>query len=592
MAAGTGFRKGQVKAQTLLGNAHLMMGEYDKAMDSHYKALKGSELAKDTADLTTAYINLGNVYLKIQDRERAAQHYLAAAELAQRAHDTLRLSKVYNNLGNVYEEQGEYQQARRFYQQAAGMQERLGDKRGWAVSLHNIGSLHLLTGDPGKGLPFLFQSVRLNEEIQNDMIRMASLGKIAEIYQRLGNTGEALRYAEQSLDMALKTESSKKIAEASRLLQAIHAAEKNYDQAYHYLSLFTEHNAVINDESRTKMTAELTARYETEQKELENRHLKAEKERQTAEIRYQRNQLILGGVAVVLLLVLIVVLYGSRRRLRTALAKLQEVHQLMQVQQAEIILQKNEIAEQAAVLQDQNEQLTRHNSFKNKVFSIISHDLRSPFYTIRSVLNLANVKAMAEEEVKHIFKLLRKDTEVALAMLDNMLVWAKAQLEESRVEPQTIDLQQLVAENIALSASLANQKGVTLVNELAEGTVALADRERLSFVLRNLLVNAIKFSYPEGEVRVQVRAQGACTALLVSDKGKGISAENVLKLFKDSRFTTPGTSSEEGTGLGLMLCKELVESFGGRISVSSVEGKGSTFSIALPAAITQAAAAK
>ncbi|CAM3725037.1 ATP-binding protein [Pontibacter korlensis] len=582
LATAAGFEVGRAKALTLLGNSALVMGDYGKAMEHYFQALALGKQLNDTATLISSYINLGNVYNKIQDSKRAINHYLLATALAQKANDTIRLGSAYNNLGDIYEDQGKYSTALNYYKQATKLQEGAGDKKGWAISLLNIGNIHLHLGQAEHGLPYLFKSVSLNEEIQNDMIKMAALGKIAEIYLATGNKAKALRYAQQSFDMAKKTESTKKIVEASLLMQKVYAALNNYKQSYEYLSIYTKHKEELDNESRARVEAEITAKYEIAQKEQENQRLKAEQEKQAAEIQYQHYTLILEGTIILLMLVLLIVLFLGWQRQRAAYAKLQDAHYLMQTQNAEITAQRNEISTQAKVLQEQNERLGRHDAFKNKVFTIISHDLRGPFYSIKSILGLAQARTLPEADVKRIFNLLGRDMDVAMAMLDNVLIWAKAQLEESCIKVEPVNLHRIAEENMELVRSQANDKGVKLLNYVTPGATALADKERLNFVLRNLLTNAVKFSYPGGQVSFKVEEQADKVVVLVSDNGKGMSPANVANLFSERRFTTLGTSGEKGTGLGLMLCRELLESFSGQISVQSEDGKGSVFAVSLP----------
>ncbi len=291
--------------------------------------------------------------------------------------------------------------------------------------------------------------------------------------------------------------------------------------------------------------------------------------------------LALGGAAVLLLLVLLVALYLSRRRERAAHQALQETHRLMQAQQAEIIRQKNELTDQAATLRAQNGQLEIHKQFRTKIFSIISHDLRAPFNSLKAALGLVLRKSLSESQMQHVFGLLSRDVEAAADMLQNLLVWSKAQLEESHVKMENIDLRQLVEENLAFAAAQAEEKEIRLVSLISAHIQVRADRERLNFVLRNLLVNAVKFSFEGGVVLVQVRVQEKSVTLAVRDSGKGIPSNFIPKLFTEERVTTPGTRNEKGTGLGLMLCRDFIESQNGSIEVDSEEGRGSVFSVTL-----------
>ncbi|QCR21430.1 tetratricopeptide repeat-containing sensor histidine kinase [Pontibacter sp. SGAir0037] len=585
LATASGYRLGNSKALNLLGNAYLITGEYDQAMDCHYKALKMANEMQDTASLTASYLNLGSIYFKIKDLDRAVKNYSAASALSEKTNNKKSLGKVYNNLGNVYEEKGEYKKALEFFQKAAALQEEIGDKKSWAISLHNIGNVHLYFDHPEEGLPYLFESVRLNQELHHDMILMASLGRIAKIYQAVGNRVEALKYARQSLAMAEKVESGKKIAEAAQLMHEIYASLQQYDLAYKYQSLYTRQSELMNAESRTKIESELTAKYETEQKELENANLRAESDKKALEIAHHHKSFMMGAALTVLLFALLIVVIAGKLRLRTAFKKLQEAHLFMQRQHTEIVQQKNEICSQALVLKEQNERLGKLDGFKNKVFSIVSHDLRSPLNSIKGILGLAKKRTMTEQEVKHIFGLLEREMSVAMSMLDNVLIWAKAQLKESSVELKEVDLHIVADENIYLAVSEAEKKGVQLINGIAANKVAVADKERLNFVLRNLLMNAIKFSYAGGEIRLTAEEQEEKVVLAIRDHGKGILPEHLAGLFTEKRYTTLGTSNEKGTGLGLMLSKELLESINGSIQVESEAGKGSTFFIVLPKAV-------
>jgi signal transduction histidine kinase len=233
------------------------------------------------------------------------------------------------------------------------------------------------------------------------------------------------------------------------------------------------------------------------------------------------------------------------------------------------------------MLQQQNKELEKHSEFKNKIFSLVSHDLRAPFNSIKGILNLEKTRTMSEADVKHIFGLLGKETDVTMNMLQNLLVWSRAQMEVNHVNLQPVNLRLLVDENVQVAASHAALKNITLTNTVAEDVFALADKERLNFVLRNLLMNAVKFTYEGGEIKLQMRVQGSSLSLMVSDNGQGIAPRYISKLFSDERFTTRGTLNEKGTGLGLMLCKEFVESIQGTIEVESEEGRGSTFYVTL-----------
>jgi two-component system, sensor histidine kinase and response regulator len=574
---------GKATALNQIGQAHLVQGDFDKGMACHYQALKLGEKYTHTSTIINSYISLGTMYFKTKDPDRALAYYTKASQLAQKTGDQLSVSRVYNNVGNIYEEKGDYGKALESFKQAAQLQEKLGNKKSLVISLQNIGNVHIYLSHPELGLPYLFKSLKIADEVGNRICKSGILKSIAQIYQVKNNTPAALQYAKLSYDEALETNSSKKIAASAQLLQSLYAGQRNYEQAFTYLSVFVKHEALLGLENQKKVAAELTTRYETEKKERENENLKIERQRQNHEIKQQQITIAFGVVVVIVMLILVLMLYQNGLHLKATSHQLAEANRQLQHQHVKISQQKNELAAQSLKLKLQNEELEKNNNFKNKIFSVISHDLRTPFGSIKSVLDLVQCHPMSAEEVQPIFKLLSKDVDVSLDMLNNLLVWSKAQLTETNITLQPVNLHRLVQENIQLAASNAGQKNIKLINDIAPGAVVVADKERLNFILRNLLMNAVKFTFAGGEVRLYTRQEpGNETTIAVADNGQGISPRHLLKLFTEDRFTTLGTAREKGTGLGLMLCKEFAESLQGHILVKSEEGAGTTFYIKLP----------
>lgn len=576
------FPAGKAQALNLIGYSYLIAGEYDQAFKYYHQALKLGEHIGETVVVAKGHLNLGVVYRDLKDPDRAIQHYQKSLEYARKTNDSLAISKVYNSLGNICEDAGSYQKALGLFRKAATIQEKVDDKRYLGISLHNIGYVHINLGQPEKGLPYLFQSLRIHDEINNDMIKIATLGSIAELYEATGRSREALKYAKQSYAMALKSASGKKIAASAKLLQKLYRARNDYEQAYKYLSVFQEYNEILNQESQKKVVAEVAIKYETHKKELENKTLKAESEKQELKLRHQQMKIISGGALLIVLLILTLLFYVNKQNLKIANQKLQEANNQMQLQNKEINRQKEEISAQSVMLRRQNEQLEKDNSFKNKVFSIISHDLRSPFISITGFINLLQVKPLTSDEIKPVFEIFGQEINLITNMINNLLFWSKAQLTGDKLNLELTDLYFQAENNIELVTAEANKKDIRIINDILDDSIILTDKERLNFIIRNLLVNAVKFTPKGGEIRLRVEEQSHTITLFVDDNGLGIPDKNFAKLFTGQRFSTLGTSKEKGTGLGLLLCKELMESLHGQIAVESTEGLGSSFSLIMP----------
>ncbi|PIQ22899.1 MAG: hypothetical protein COW65_00540 [Cytophagales bacterium CG18_big_fil_WC_8_21_14_2_50_42_9] len=582
LATKINFLAGKAQALNLVGYSHMMDGEYDQAMKYYYEALELGEQTGEMTIIAQSYLNLGVIHRKLNDPARAIQRYQHSLQYAVKAKDTLVISRVYNNLGNVYEDKGLYEKALELFKKAAKLQEKTNDKRMWGISLHNIGNVYTLLPQPEKGLPYLFKAISINNEIHNEISKITNFASVATLYELMGENEEALKYAELSYDIAIKTGASKWIAVSAKLLHKLYATRKDYEQAYKYLALYQEHTEKLKPESQKKIAAEITLKYQMHKKDLENKTLKAEKEKQDIVFRHQQMKLIFGLGLLIIMLVLLVVLYTNRQHLKYTNLKLQEANVRMQIQNEEIKRQKEEISSQALILKSQNEQLEKDNVFKNKIFSIISHDLRSPFVSMSAFINLMQVRNLVSAETKPIFDLFGRDIDIITNMINNLLAWSKAQLTGDKLKMELTDLYFLAEENVDLTAARAQEKKIRVINEVPDDTIILTDKERLNIVIRNLLANAIKFTPHGGQVRLHVKEQPQTIILTVSDNGLGIPDKFLPKLFSDQRFTTLGTSKERGTGLGLMLSKELMNSLQGQIAVESQEGKGSSFSLILP----------
>ncbi|MGB8190858.1 MAG: ATP-binding protein [Chitinophagaceae bacterium] len=261
------------------------------------------------------------------------------------------------------------------------------------------------------------------------------------------------------------------------------------------------------------------------------------------------------------------------------LSKNRELHRV----NLEIEKQRAEIEEKAEQLEQQTIQLTELNSLKNKLFSVISHDLKTPMYALRNLFTNMQQYDLPPEEVKSLIPDVVNDLNYTTGLMENLLQWAKNQMRADLVQPQNIDIAALVADVCGLLRLQAEAKRIHIQSELQEPVYVYADREMVHLVLRNLLSNAIKFTPEEGSVRVGAIENGTLTEISVKDSGVGIDEETRAKLFSEY-YTSKGTANESGTGLGLMLCKEFLTKNGGRLRVTSEVGKGSAFMFTLPKA--------
>jgi signal transduction histidine kinase len=302
-------------------------------------------------------------------------------------------------------------------------------------------------------------------------------------------------------------------------------------------------------------------RFETEAKDSRIAELSALNELRDDQIkREELNRNILVVVVALAAIVLITVYRSGQRR--------RQINMLLMQHQED--------------MEKRSDELERLNQVKDKFFSIISHDLRSPINALAGILDLMSKDAVKPEDFKHHTQELRLRFNHTRTLLNNLLDWTLLQMDKLNLQAAKIDLHKIVDENIQLLGSIKDKK-IDLVNNVPNNAIGFADSNTINLVIRNLMTNAIKFTNDGGKVELGAEERGFEWVMSVRDNGIGIKPDVLKILFdKTAPYTTRGTANEKGTGLGLILCKEFVEKNGGKIWVESTEEQGSTFWFTIP----------
>ncbi len=255
---------------------------------------------------------------------------------------------------------------------------------------------------------------------------------------------------------------------------------------------------------------------------------------------------------------------------------------ILEDKNTQIQKQSRKLEESASLLKQQATQLAELNSVKTKLFSIISHDLKAPMYAIRNLFKEAHEQKLSAEELQNNIPEVLNDMNYAVGLMENLLQWAKAQMQAHTVNPEVVDIEESINEVYQALLLPARKKGVILLNDAPPKVHGYCDKDMMSLVLRNLLSNAIKFTPEKGKICIGVHEHPTFLEIYVQDSGMGMSHEALMRIRNNDYFTTKGTASESGTGLGLMLCKEFLVRNGGQLYIESEPGEGSTFSFSVP----------
>jgi len=254
----------------------------------------------------------------------------------------------------------------------------------------------------------------------------------------------------------------------------------------------------------------------------------------------------------------------------------------LQHKNVQIQLQADKIKENASLLEKQTQELTELNALKNKLFSIISHDLKAPMYAMRNFFSEVQQNNMPARELKKMIPGVVNDLNYTTGLMDNLLQWSRAQMQSDAVYPQKVDIGMAIEETVLLLRRQSEAKQISIETNSHEDIYGFMDKDMLNLVLRNLVSNAIKFTPEKGNIKIGVHENCTIVEVYVQDNGTGISPEVLQKINSNGFYSTKGTASESGTGLGLKLCKEFMVRNGGQLYIESKPGEGSTFSFSLP----------
>ncbi len=289
-------------------------------------------------------------------------------------------------------------------------------------------------------------------------------------------------------------------------------------------------------------------------------------------------------IAITLVILLIILIYYVRMR--------QIIHRNKKLNE-QVIERTKEIKEKNSILEDQAEELKAQrdaldstNAVKDKLFSIISHDLRSPFTTMKGFIELIKLRydGYSDKEIKEFIGMISESADNVYNLLDNLLNWSRSQRGKLELHPQLTDLVELIGKKIELVNHQANVKNIHLENGCKTKQILIElDPDLMNVIIQNLLTNAIKFTPVDGRIEVNCSTNESHITLYVKDNGIGMSKDDLGKLFRsDTHFSSSGTENEKGIGLGMLICKDFVEIHHGEIWAESEPGKGSTFFVKLP----------
>lgn len=532
-------------ASTLLEMGILMAirNKYELATQQLLSALKIAEERKLHQKIIAAYISLGRVNLITNDLEKSLTYYSKALEMLKVHEEVRSLSNTYNNIGMVYGMMGNMDSAQYYFELALKKSNKTELIDVYIYSLMNIAIVYQNKNDIAGAMKYLNEALELSrlKKLKSEEVQI--LINIAVALQA-NNVMAAKDSINKALPIALELGNKELLYDIYINLTGYYEKLGDYKKANEILKEHKKVSDSMYNVEKTKEIANLQALYK-----LDESNSKMKEMSLTIEADKQRRNVL---IAIAASLVIVVVSTG-------------------------IYLQKNR--KLYTIVSKQKEELSESNKVKDKLFSILGHDLRGPVSSIATVIDLLNDEDLDETEKKEMLVMLQSQTHYTMATLDTLLLWGKTQIADNQVHKEKINTNAFVQNNLNLLQYELKNKKIQVVNEVEGNNLIFADKAQFDFVVRNLLTNAVKYTKVGGTITINTDSiiNEGYTTLMVKDNGVGMSEEQSKLLFKGFGITTPGTNNEVGTGIGLMLCHEFVTTNGGKIWVESKETEGTTF---------------
>ena len=584
-----------------IGTLYTSMGDYSSALRYDNLSLENSLALNDSANISRDYNNIGNGYYDLGEYDDAYFYFTQSYRISSAIQHKFRMLVALHNVGRVFKELGQYDRALDHLNLSKKMSIEQNDKEGIAFAYDEIGDVMLRKNQIDSAIITLTTALAYTRDLEVYVLEPHTLSKMATAYLAKGDYEKALAYYDSAQVLHTKTDNKFGFAQLELGRGIVFSKEKKYDQALtkiersleiahelnarileiqcysqlssiwemkqeykkslHYFKLYKHlEDSLFSQEMQGKLFRD-QIQFATEARDSKIAALSEAQSQQRGELKrkdFVRNILV---VVMALSVILLISVYRSGQRRR-------QINTLLLSHQDE--------------MEKRSEELERLNQVKDKFFSIISHDLRSPINALAGLLDLLDKGAISNAELPNHVKEIKARFNHTRTLLNNLLDWTLLQMDKLNLQPAKIDIRSIAEENIQLLNSV-HGKHISLVNEVPAQTIAFADSNTVNLVIRNLITNAIKFTNDGGVVTVKGKMKSNEILITVHDNGVGMKPEVLSMLFdKTAPYTTRGTANEKGTGLGLILCKEFVEKNGGKIWVESEEDKGSTFYFTLP----------
>lgn len=560
---------GVAKVNNSIGLIEISRGNYETGLKLSLSALQIFEERQLTSDLSIAYNNLAEAYENTQQIDKALEFNFKALRVREQLRDSSGIKTSTRNIAELYSRRREYRRAIEFYEKLLSLINPEKDQKLKGDILPKIGAEYLQFNDYDKASEYLLEGLKFNREIKNNFGIISALNALALLNLKQNKIRLAEHQLNEAYQLAQHSEDKLELLKNYRLQKELDSTKGAFQSAFQWQSKYYRLKSEL-DQKRMSQTPESTLGLNDNiLTDLNKPETQETLENNKSQTLTKNLKLYLYGLIGALLVALTLLAFQFSRYKENLKLVDNYKHNNEQLR-----AQNETINKQIADLEE-------INKVKDRLFSIVSHDLKDSISSIKGFIDLLREEGISQEEFYDLIPELSENADNASLLLFNLLNWSKTQLQNLEPNPEMFNIQDVFHTKMVLIEQKAQEKRIVIIDESQKDFV-YADKSMIEIVIQNLLTNAIKFSRTGDMITVSNKSQNGNSLICVEDTGVGIEKENLDKLFKNNAFTTVGTKNEKGTGLGLSICKELVELNNGRIWVESTVNAGTKFYVELP----------
>lgn len=546
-----------------IGVVFVLQGKYKQALENFNHALNSAEISGNLKQQTISLMNSGVIHHKMSNYQKAHEYYEKALGISTTLNDKLEISKILTNIGTNYISQEKYKLAEDYIRRGLKLKKELGDKNSIANCYNFLAEINFHLNNYTEALDLDRKGIELKRIINDPEGLARGYSNLSRTYLALGDEKNAMHYTDSSLYYGLPIHALEHIASAYYIKKLVFAVNGQYKKAYDYGELYRMYSDSLLNEIKIKAVNELEFRYHAQILKKENERLRNQYDLSSNLISRHRKLIFTFLLAFLMTLISILLLIIIQRK---------------QKHYNNLLENKNHI------ITKQNISLDSINKTKDKILSVITHDLRGTIgnqLTALSVLSKGEFKD--DEERKLVFSRLAHSATLSLEILENLTLWTNIQEKLIQYNPENARLDETARDVIEVFNESILSKEISLKNEIKNEVSCVYDEFMMKSVMKNLLSNAIKFSKRGGTIHFGITADENHAEVYIKDFGTGIPPGEISSILAGTTLKTKrGTENEKGSGLGLSIVKSFLLVHNVELNIESSQAHGTVVSFKLP----------